>query len=302
MSRVLLFGAGASYGAAGVQPQAPPLGTGLFDELRKGYPDAWGTIPDSDRPKFMPNFELGMKELWDSNSHATPVLMRCIADYFARFRSGGSGTYERLLQGLEDEGVLGDTFFSTLNYECILETAARNHGFARIEYFREAPTDDEAFTIWKIHGSCNFLPASVSGGAGVVSFSGAAVKWDGEIKIVDPSQVGRFVASSAFYPAMAVFMEGKPVHSHQSVVATTQTWWTTAISEAECIGVIGVHPNVADQHLWDPLASTDGKVVILGDVGANTEWAESHRNGRDTQVIGDRFDRDLNRFLEAFSR
>ena len=301
MSRVLLLGAGASYGATGVLPHSPPLGAGLFDELRKAYPNAWGTIPESDRPKFVPNFELGMKELWDSNSHATPVLMRCIADYFARFRSDGSGTYERLLQGLEDEGALGDTFFSTLNYECVLETAARNHGFSRVEFFREAPTDDEALTVWKIHGSCNFLPASVAGGAGAVSFSGAAVKWDGEMKIVDPSQVGPFVANSAFYPAMAVFMEGKPVHSHQSAIATTQSWWAKAVSEAECVGVIGVHPNVADEHLWAPLADADGKLVILGDVDASEQWAASYRNGRETQVVGDRFDRDLAQFVEDFS-
>ncbi len=302
MSRVLLFGAGASFGALGIVPNAPPLGAGLFDELRGNYPNAWGTIPDSDRPKFVPNFELGMKELWDSNSHATPVLMRCIADYFARFRSNGTGSYERLLSALAEVGALEETAFSTLNYECVLESAARSYGFSRIEYFREGPTDEEGITLWKLHGSCNFLPASVSGGASAVSFSGAAVSWDGDMRIVDPGQVGAFVAQSAFYPAMAVFMEGKPVHSHQSALVTTQGWWREAVAQAESVGVVGVHPNKADDHLWGPLAETPAKLVIIGDVAANEDWAASSRGDRETLVVGDRFDRDLDRFVADFSR
>jgi hypothetical protein len=39
---VILFGAGASYGAGHVLPQVPPLGPNLYDALAAQYPDKWG--------------------------------------------------------------------------------------------------------------------------------------------------------------------------------------------------------------------------------------------------------------------
>ena len=40
---VILFGAGASYGAGHVLPQVPPLGPNLYDALAAQYPDKWGS-------------------------------------------------------------------------------------------------------------------------------------------------------------------------------------------------------------------------------------------------------------------
>jgi hypothetical protein len=42
---VILFGAGASFGAGHVLPAAPPLGLALYDALATQYPNVWG--PDS---------------------------------------------------------------------------------------------------------------------------------------------------------------------------------------------------------------------------------------------------------------
>ena len=300
--RVILFGAGASYGSESVHPYPPPLTAGLFDELQKHYPKAWGTIPASDRAKFVPNFELGMKEIWDSGSHAAPVLMRCLADYFARFRTGHSNVYARFLEHLQYYRALEGTVFSSLNYECVLETAARNYGIPRIEYFDKNPTGVSTLTVWKLHGTCNFLPNSVAGGAAAVSFSGAAVSWDGEMRIVDPVHVGPFVSQSAFYPAMAVFMEGKPIHSHQNAIKELQTWWRAAIVESDVVGIVGVHPNEADTHLWDPLSESNATVVVIGDVEAYEGWRTRRRVGKRSEIVGDRFARDLPKFTEIFAK
>ena len=97
MSRVILFGAGATYGSEAVAPSIPPLGADLFDELRAAYPQAWGTIPDEQRPSFVPNFELGMRDVWESGSHTGPTLVRCMAHYFTRFRPLVGNTYSSLL-------------------------------------------------------------------------------------------------------------------------------------------------------------------------------------------------------------
>jgi hypothetical protein len=300
--RVILFGAGASYGSESVYPYPPPLGAGLFDELQKHYPKVWGTIPASDRTKFVPNFELGMKEVWDSSSHVAPVLMRCLADYFARFRAGQSNVYARLLECLQYYGALEGTVFSSLNYECVLETAARNYGISRIEYFEKSTTGASVLTVWKLHGSCNFLPESVVGDASAVSYSGAAVSWDGEMRIVDPVHVGPFVSQNAFYPAMAVFMEGKPIHSHQTAIKEIQTRWRAAITESDIVGIIGVFPNETDTHLWDPLSDTSAAAVVIGDVKAYEGWKTRRRVGKRSEIVGDQFARDLPKFAEVFAK
>jgi len=300
--KVILFGAGASFGSEKVIPFLPPLSTGLFDQLQKYYPDAWGKIPASDRPKFVPNFELGMKELWDSHSHDTPAFMRCMADYFAKFRAIRGNAYGRLLEHLEFRHALEGTYFSTLNYGCVLESAAREHGFRAIEYFSKKGTTESVLSVWKIHGSCNFLPKSVSGGSSAISYNAAGVSWNGEIKIVDPSRVGPFVSQNAFYPAMAVFMEGKPVQSHPGIISTLQKWWKNAISKAKVVGVIGVRPNEQDTHIWNPLVDTDALIVVIGNEPEYRSWAKKHRTGKATTVVGTQFSRDLPAFAEAFSQ
>ncbi len=298
--RLILFGAGASFGCERASPYCPPRGAELFDDLQKQYPDAWGKLPKSWRMKFVPNFEPGMKELWDSGSHDVSALMRCMADYFARFRPLPGSAYHRLLEHLNSLGTLRGTYFSTLNYDCLLEYAGRQFRH-NIQYFSPDPTNGVGLTVWKIHGSCNFLPASVSGSASGVTYAASHVKWDGKIRIVDASQVAPFVAKSAFYPAMAVFMEGKPVHSHQSRIKELQSSWADAVLRADAVGIIGVRPNEADTHIWQPLAKTDAELVVIGNRKEYQAWAKARRTGKSTSVVGNKFAPDLPAFAEAFS-
>lgn len=82
MSVMVLFGAGASYGAGGVFPSAPPLSNSLYRELASMFPMTWGTFPSSLQAQFYTNFEDGMNVLWNSGSHAIPVLMQQMAIFF----------------------------------------------------------------------------------------------------------------------------------------------------------------------------------------------------------------------------
>lgn len=299
--RVILFGAGASYGAEEVVPFRPPLGAGLFDELRKAYPDAWGKVPDSRRPEFVPNFEPGMKAIWDAGTHDSPVLLRCVAHYFTQFRAAHGNAYSRLFEHLESRGALHGTYFSSLNYECVLEIAARQYGFKEINYDAKSPTAPGTLAAWKLHGSCNFLPASVAGGAGVISYGASMVSWDGEVRIVDPIDARKFIENSAFYPAMAVYMQGKPVHSHPALIKEWQDRWASAIAAARSIGIVGVAPNPADDHLWKPLSEADCPIVAIGDRNAFDSWASTVRGARPTRVIGMKFAESLPEFAKAFA-
>ncbi len=298
--RLILLGAGASHGCERASPYCPPLAKRLFDDLQQQYPNAWGKLPKSYRRNFVPNFERGMKELWDSGSHDTSALLRCMADYFARFRPLSRSAYHRLMEHLDAHGALCGTYLSTLNYDCLLEYAGREFR-GTIQYFSADPTDLDALAVWKIHGSCNFLPASVSGAASGISYSASGVSWEGDLNIVDASQVGPFVARSAFYPAMAIFMEGKPVNSHQSQIKQLQSMWADAVLHADAVGVIGVRPNEADTHIWQPLADTDAELVVIGNRNEYDEWAKARRPGKRTHIVGDRFARDLTAFAETFS-
>jgi hypothetical protein len=301
--RLILFGAGASYGSEHVSPYCPPLGKDLFDKLAENYPDSWGRLPPGiSRSKFVPNFELGMKDLWDYPWHGTAILMRCMADYFSRFRALEGNTYARLLEHLESRGALEGTYFSTLNYECVPEYAARRYGFEKIDYFAEEPTTGRKITVWKIHGSCNFLPQDPSMLASTVSLNPSLVIWDGNINVVDPSQVAPFVASSALYPAMAVFMEGKPIHGNPTPVRQLQSWWREAVLNAETIGMIGVNPNPADTHIWQPLAGTRARLAVIGNQEAYQNWVGESRRSGPTEIVGGRFAADLDKFGEIFSR
>jgi hypothetical protein len=300
MSRVILFGAGASYGAEPVAPHAPPLGGALFDALRAAYPEAWGKISDSERSAFVPNFELGMRKIWEGGSHAGPVLVRCMAHYFTRFRPLPGNTYERVLRKLGQQGAIDGTFFSSLNYECVLECAARDYGYTNIDYFGEGPTANDSFLLWKIHGSCNFVPLGVKGQAGGVSIS-PGVSIDGDLGAVALRVARGYSEQSAFSPSIAVFMEGKPVQSCPSVIRSLQGRWAAEIRRADVVGLVGVHPNLADGHIWDPLSEAPGKVVVIGDEEANRVWASTHREGRSTMILGPYFRDHVDEFAEAMA-
>jgi len=182
-----------------------------------------------------------------------------------------------------------------------LEYTARQFGFSNIGYFSSDPTNQDSFTIWKIHGSCNFLPASVSAAASDVNYTASAIAWDGEIKIVDASLVGQFVSKSAFYPAMAVFMEGKPVHSNPGALKRLQKLWRDAVLEVDTLGIIGLKPNESDVHIWEPLANTDSKVVIIGNTDAYEQWTKKRRSGKVTKIVGDKFSNNIDKFISEYT-
>jgi hypothetical protein len=298
--KVILFGAGASYGSEQASPYCPPLGLGLFDELQRQYPKAWGTLPDSYGNRFRENFELGMKEVWDSNSYDTSVLLQCIGEYFARFRPTTGNTYSRLLEMLKERETIAGTTFSTLNYECLLEYAIRTMGYD-VHYELNQPSTNRILTVLKIHGSCNFLPIGIKTAPEGIRFAANQIKWDTGCKFADASEVAPYVAGGKLYPAMAVFMEGKPVHTGSSLIRKLQEFWAGMISQSDRVGLVGVRPNIADRHIWGPLAATNAEIVVIGDSVAYGEWAKTYRREKATTVVGKYFAQGLPDFVKAFS-
>ncbi len=80
-----------------------------------------------------------------------------------------------------------------------------------VNYFHNAPASDSDIIIWKLHGSCNFLPHGGVTATRGVSFS-PGVTFGTGIRPVNPNEVAAYcTGNTALYPVMAVYARAKPV-------------------------------------------------------------------------------------------
>src|SRR5437899_3093186 len=96
--RVVLFGAGASYGSGTVVPKPPPLGSQLFEVLHRLYA-SWRSIPEAEAKEFARDFESGMAHVIEKYGMAVAPLMQDMAIFFASFAlpTSGDNLYASLL-------------------------------------------------------------------------------------------------------------------------------------------------------------------------------------------------------------
>src|SRR3972149_5168023 len=178
---LVLTGAGASCGCEYVYPKQPPLGNQLYDELANFFPCSWGRITGMQAVQFRQNFEAGMDSIWQHQSPIVPPLMRDMAIYFSQFHPDGSFSdlYSRLLMYILKNNMGERIILSTINYECILELAISSLGL-QADYFSDSPSNKEKITLWKLHGSCNFMPKGIGATRGVTYTAG--VQFDAGIE------------------------------------------------------------------------------------------------------------------------
>lgn len=270
---LVLFGAGASYGAGGIIPERPPLGRYLYEELARIFPGTWGALPASIAIQFRGNFETGMATIYEKFGVIVPQLMREMAIYFTQFRPVSDGClYRTFIRQLRSKGVLKRTIFSSLNYECTLETSLTLEG-ERFDYFNQHPKD--GVPVWKLHGSCNFfadelhMSPDVSYGTGIIIEAGIRAFGDSST-VIQHCLVGTGLA-----PVMSLYMVGKPLAVSPSALAQIQKWWADSVASARDIVLIGVHPNPADTHLWLPLASSKSNLWFVGHKSTFESWAST---------------------------
>ena len=284
MERIILFGAGASNGAGHILPKAPPLGKDLYAELARYYPPSWGSLPKEIKDSFGDGFEQGMRVLWDKYSPNIALLMRHMTLYLAQFRPDDSqqDLYSRLLQQLKTRRIL----LSTLNYECILEIAASTIG-SKIDYGGGEVASD-AVQIMKLHGSCNFLSGDIQATRGVTFTRG--VVFDGGLRSVNPNEAIQYcLSNTALYPAMALYMNAKPIQIGQSVIHGLQLRWGDRVRKAKKVLAIGVRPYPEDTHIWGPLAECKGELGFIGPKQVFNEWREKYRSNKSSLWIGSRW-------------
>ncbi len=298
--RVILFGAGASYGSGAVVPQPPPLGGTLYGVLASEFPQSWGSLPAVIQRKFEKTFEVGMGALLATGSQAVPPLMQEFAKLFSRYQLGSPNAYVSLLESLDRAGKLTGTAFATLNYECLLEWALMTRG-RRGECGDVLPGPQGSY-IWKLHGSCNFILRSdqlyvAPATTGLVF--GPQPNFDADIEVIDPRSVADRLRNTGLYPAMAYYAQGKQVQMSQRSIRMIQDIYARAVPNATSIGVIGVRPNVADEHVWGPLAATPARVLFVGSRESFSEWRKDHRGDRPTKYLGSHFDATIDALVGA---
>lgn len=299
---IVLYGAGASFGSGKVEPAVPPLGNDLFDVLSRLFPTSWGKIPKDLSLVFRDNFEHGMEQIIQSNYSAVNLLMQKMAIFFADFNlsDNGNNLYIEFFETLKEKSLLKNTVISTLNYECLLELAANRVGLS-VSYFREPDQDENAASIWKIHGSCNFQLTGIQVGRGVI-INSPNVLFDGNIKRLSPNQVRNVYSDeNALSPCMCLYAKNKPVTIAPSIIAEKQSIWSEKTIEAKTICVIGVRPNPEDNHIWEPIAKSSGKFVFIGSEEDFNMWTEKYRNSKENLYLGNRWDQCFNDIFDCLS-
>ncbi len=284
MTRIVLFGAGASYGCRDVFPRNPPLGNHLFPALQRLYP-GWRSIPDEAVELFEDNFEEGMAKVIEKYGMAVGPLMQEMAIFFSIFSipTQNQNLYVDLIRNLVDRN---DILWSTLNYECLLELAGAKLG-KRIGYFTEpAEAQSNVLPVWKLHGSCNFKVTGLEATRGV-SYSGTGVTFGGGIEPIDPGAVRAYYSgNTALYPAMCLYAEGKPISMSPNQILESQERWAEHVIASEKILVIGVLPNIEDDHIWNVLSKTEAELGYIGSQQPFSDWIATSRQGKGYTYLG----------------
>jgi hypothetical protein len=201
---VFLFGAGASFGAGGMD-NPPPLAGDLFSQLVKSYPKTWGQLPPESVRQFdNQGFERGIEAIYGVYEKMF-VLLNRMGRYFAGFKIDrfDENLYCGLFQRFRPRFESGEFLISTINYECLIELAAF-HFFKSVTYY--GPPD--GLRVLKVHGSCNFFATQIQVDP-QTTFIIATAKINAPLAVASVDEVVSRLRRNQVPPAMSLFARGK---------------------------------------------------------------------------------------------
>lgn len=284
---LILFGAGASYGSDSIG--TPPLGAALFDELQHFNPPGWGRLPSDISDVFLDDFEAGMRNLSKSKSHAMPPLQRAMAAYFFNFIPRTTNLYVQLGRRIVDSKWKGA--IATLNYERLLELSLLHVGLQPV--VNTVPQGERHIELCLPHGCCHIFCETARGGSRAVSMSGVGISTSGRIIVItNPSEFLARITRDAFPPVMSYFEPQKRTTSGVNFIRSQRARWTSLVSEASIITLIGIRVRSDDEHIWNPLTQTKGELIYCSGARAAEEfddWKRKFRSNADDRIIPDYF-------------
>jgi len=291
---VVLFGAGASYGSGGLL-NPPPLGNRLFSELINKFPASWGIIDKSYRQGFEQRFENGMEQYYAhikaSASNALLPLLKDMARYFSIFGIDNmqKNLYWRLLNRYSKRLLSQEMILATINYDCLLEFAALSAGFNTFSYMGSSP----GIKLLKLHGSCNFLvPMKNVNVGGNMIFIDGEVNYDINPVPISPSlanDVDSQLQNKTTLPGIVMYAKNKRLFfaAHQMRLILQE--FQNVVQNASLIIIVGVKPNPADAHIWNPLINAGGQIAFIGNKRSCKQWLASNRKLKSDIWIAKRF-------------
>lgn len=277
---VILFGAGASYGAGHVLPQVPPLGPNLYDALAAQYPDKWGSESHLGKmwaAQLRDDFERTMYEevLPKVSSLSLLEWHRCVAEFFAGYRlpRGRRDMYSLLLSGLRTRGLLERVTLGSLNYDCLLEQAML--GLRLItDYMLDDFAPQESVPLAKIHGSSNFITDDLFSDRAYITNPNAMIECTFtalHVQNLESRLRERFSTyKPAFFPVLGLYSPDKPSILAPAKLQNLRNIFAERINRATAVVLIGVRPNPRDPHLWEPVAQSQASRIAY--VGGEADY------------------------------
>jgi hypothetical protein len=247
-----------------------------------------------------------MLTLTQQDPHSIPPLMQDMTFYFTGFRINGSGQdiYSQLFSSIPADRR-SEVLFSTLNYECLFEQGLSAHDVA-VDYWADAPPLADPIRLWKLHGSCNFIPdpREVQMRREGVSYEGTTnVRINANLlAIPDLDEVASWVrGDTALYAAMCLFMVDKPIQIGLRAISALQKKWQEEVARTNRVIVIGTRYHPQDRHLWEALTSTDADIYYVGSESSFHEW-QPYRQPRPLTFIGSRIEQVIDDVKELLAK
>jgi hypothetical protein len=256
--RVMLFGAGASFGS---EPSArvPPLGPQLFDELARFAPATWGALPTPWPSRFRSDFEPAMAAFISAGGFGAPLQWDMATYFYTQFTATLSSTYVTLFKVLAD--TIDQYLFTTLNYELLLFQARVLAGIPRGK-----------LAVCLPHGSSCVCCTSISGSAWI-SFTGG-ISTEGAVRVFrDPHDFITERHRNVFPPVMSYYEPNKFAVSGANFIRDERVRLKNTILSADRIALIGVRVHPVDKHIWGPLARTKARIIYLSGASAAVDFS-----------------------------
>lgn len=264
-----LFGAGASKGAVHVDPCAPPVGKELYDRLAHSFPREWG--PGSPLSQYCDGFRNDFENTMSKeiSTQYAPLFilewMRPMSLYFSHFTPDKTGKdlYTRLLLCLQAKGLIGNSIFGSLNYDCIFEKAAHRIGL-KINYSGKKAKIDE-ISVLKVHGSCNFVTEDMEPKSQFMSgYTESRIDYVSLDNIETELRAKFFGSAGCYYPFVSLYAFRKNTIVGGMEIQQIRNAWSQAVSRTSVLAVVGVRPNKDDSHIWDPVKKTSARLLYIG--------------------------------------
>ncbi|MGS1048444.1 hypothetical protein ACVCIC_06190 [Burkholderia glumae] len=274
--RVVLLGAGASYGSGDVDPAPPPLGAELYPALEE-IGGIFSDLPEDLKAEFRKDFEEGMGKYYEISGGNVSRFQRELAAYFAKFKIGKNNEYIKMLAKLGSSRYV----YATLNYDLLLESAASALGM-RAYYGLER--NAKTVNLLKPHGSCNFWPDMFGMFKNCTFAGGGLSDIEAPIKVLNTEETLHACATEdSIAPALAMYAKGKAVRVCPEFVLTQQKLFAKAVNDATVIYISGVRVVAGDTHIWQPISKSKAKVIYFGSNRSIAEfqaWVDSEKRGK----------------------